>query len=1009
MLLASTGAVLQLGGCACDEDPSITRLRPDIRIYDPRASETDAVDSLDFGEVPLGASVTLALGVTNTGSDILRICLEGHTAGDCQDTTRLQPEEGPFQVEFENKADNNTWVLDPRANREVEVTFTPVEEGPISVSLILTHNTLQRSTTILLSGRGVAPRIDLSARVLDFGQVTVHQYRELDLVLTNGTRFNQPVRIEPLMQPAIIFGVSDAAGTVVPHDQTFRADVPGSGSLTIKVWFQPADELAYSNTLRLSYCPTCDEAVELLGQGVKPAFELVPAEIDFGTVEQGTAAAESFVVRNIGNVPLTVYSVALESGTTTEFNPTPQGQLPAELQPQEVLRVDVSYRGTSPGDDVGRIEVATNAWDDPATPVSETTGYVSLRATSRGPKINPFPRAVNFGTVSINGRSQRPLALQNTGNAPLVISRLELRSTTNEITLDGVPNLPITVEPGLSVDLTLRYGPLDAGPDTADVFVESNDRDDGTLFVPVNGIGGVPTTCSVNVAPAQVTFGLVERGRVATLPVEIRNGGAQPCSISNLRLNGAAEFRMTTGALTNFVVGAGQSQRVSVQYAPTAYGVHNTLLEFDADDPSQAQVQVPISGASEQSQILVIPSSVDFNVVPVTCRSPVRTVTIYNTGNSSVQITSVYLDPTTTPEFELMAFSTPRALPAGGQAELTLRYRPADIGADTGLLFIAHSASAFPVAVPLSGEGQISPTVTDTFSQLPAPQADVLFIVDNSCSMSEEQASLGSNLGVFLTYARQQNIDFHIAVTTTDIRANGQTGRFVSGARGALNGTPRILTPQTPNVDALFAQFVNQGTNGDGIERGLEAAYLALSDPLINTHNAGFLRQDAALAIIFVSDEEDQSNRTVSFYENFYRNLKGFQNSSMFSASSIVGTQSPRCSGPGGNADYGPRYIQVAQNTGGVVESICSANWGQTLANIALNSFGLRRQFQLSSQPVAVTIAVRVNGQAVPSTSPGGQMNWSYDPATNTITFTQSATPQAGATISVTYSVACLP
>ena len=34
-----------------------------------------------------------------------------------------------------------------------------------------------------------------------------------------------------------------------------------------------------------------------------------------------------------------------------------------------------------------------------------------------------------------------------------------------------------------------------------------------------------------------------------------------------------------------------------------------------------------------------------------------------------------------------------------------------------------------PVAVPLTGDGQINPTVTDVFTQLPTPKADVLFVV----------------------------------------------------------------------------------------------------------------------------------------------------------------------------------------------------------------------------------------------------------------------------------------
>ena len=52
----------------------------------------------------------------------------------------------------------------------------------------------------------------------------------------------------------------------------------------------------------------------------------------------------------------------------------------------------------------------------------------------------------------------------------------------------------------------------------------------------------------------------------------------------------------------------------------------------------------------------------------MTCRSPVRDVIIYNTGNSVVTVTNVYLDPTTTPEFELTPLSTPYTL-AGGSGD----------------------------------------------------------------------------------------------------------------------------------------------------------------------------------------------------------------------------------------------------------------------------------------------------------------------------------------------------
>jgi hypothetical protein len=456
----------------------------------------------------------------------------------------------------------------------------------------------------------------------------------------------------------------------------------------------------------------------------------------------------------------------------------------------------------------------------------------------------------------------------------------------------------------------------------------------------------------------------------------------------------------------------GTSHRVEVQYAPTAYGTHNTILEFDADDPAQPQVQVPINGSSAESDLLVTPSQLDFNVVPVTCRSPNRAITVYNTGANAITLNSVYLDASTSPEFELQPFATPATIPSGGSVVINVRYHPADIGADNGVLFIEHSESAVPIAVPLSGEGQITPTVTDTFTQIPTPQADILFVVDDSCSMDDEQAALGPQLGQFLSYANTEGIDYQIALTTTDTFYDTPTGPYQGGKQGefvSVSGT-KIINRTTPNGASLFNQMVTSlGDMGSGDEQGLEAAYLALSDPLINAQNSGFLRQDAALAVIVVSDEDDKSPRQTSFYENFFRNIKGFQNGSLFSLSAVIilPTQSPSCSG--GGAERGTRYAAVAQNTGGIVESICTVNWGQTLANIGLNTFGLKRKFFLSSQPVPTTIAVIVDGVALPSVTPGGQVNWSYDQQTNSIEFSSSAVPQPGSTIEVTYTVACLP
>lgn len=997
------GLVLGLGGCECDETSNLTALTGELEVRDGRrpSAEQTPITELDIGEVPLGVPARVPLVAANIGTNALVVCVSEGVG--CSAGSAFEPREGPFLLRLENPGDSG-WEVAVNQSREFAVRFLPSAEGPVEATLVLRHDGANGpETRILVRGVGVAPQVDIAPTTLDFGPVTVGRRRSLTLELTNRTPFAQPIEVPAFDQTTVIFGVIDDAGNQVPTGQALMSSVPGNGTMQLTVFFQPELEQSYSDNLEVRFCPTCTQTVSLLGSGIKPLFEVTPVELDFGDVDETQSETRTFSVRNLSDqYPVTVASVEV-AGMDPQFVTTPREMLPRALAPMETLIVEVTYMGTTPAEHEGRIDVRTNAWDDPDTGLDESVGAVALRGRTLGPNIDAFPDTVTFGTVAINAAaSSRTLSIQNVGTAPLSVSEIQFNSTSAELNLVNAPGrFPQTLAPGASLDLQVTYRPTDPGLDRADVVIRSDDRDEPMLTVPVTGIGGVPTTCAVSVAPSQVTFGLVERGRVANLPVEIRNAGAQPCALSNLQLSGDAEFTLPAPPTGVQTVAPGQRLRVDIAYAPTQYGNHTATLAFEADDPSQAMVQVPIRGSSDQSEVLVIPSQVDFNVVPVRCRSPIRQVTVYNTGASSVQVTRVYLDPTTTPEFELTAVPTPLTIRAGASTTIDLRYRPNDIGQDTGVLFIEHSAASAPVAVPLTGDGQINPTVTDTFNQLPAPQADVLFVVDNSCSMSEEQSSLGGNLGAFLQFARQQNIDFHIGVVTTDVARNTDSGRF--------RGNPRIIDPSTPNGDTTFRNTVRLGTGGSASERGLEAAYLALSDPLINTHNAGFLRQNAALAVIFVSDEPDFSTRPVTFYENFLRNIKGFNNTGMFSASAVVGTQSPRCNGPGGRATYAPRYIGLAQNSGGVVESICAANWGQTLANIGLNSFGLRRQFTLSSQPVPATIAVRVDGASVPRADGSGVDNWTFDSTTNTITFATTRVPAEGATITVTYSVACLP
>ena len=90
---------------------------------------------------------------------------------------------------------------------------------------------------------------------------------------------------------------------------------------------------------------------------------------------------------------------------------------------------------------------------------------------------------------------------------------------------------------------------------------------------------------------------------------------------------------------------------------------------------------------------------------------------------------------------------------------------------------------------------------------------DILFVVDNSGSMEEEQNNLTANFGQFIDLILLTPADFRIAVISTDMTNDGQSGRFLAKA-----GNDKILSRNTPRLREVFTENAKLGTMGDGFE-----------------------------------------------------------------------------------------------------------------------------------------------------------------------------------------------
>ncbi|MGZ3745610.1 MAG: hypothetical protein ACXVB1_07815 [Pseudobdellovibrionaceae bacterium] len=277
-------------------------------------------------------------------------------------------------------------------------------------------------------------------------------------------------------------------------------------------------------------------------------------------------------------------------------------------------------------------------------------------------------------------------------------------------------------------------------------------------------------------------------------------------------------------------------------------------------------------------------------------------------------------------------------------------------------------------------------------------KVDIVFIVDNSTSMAQHQDRLSAQVPTLVSVLKSLKMDYHIVAISTSMGLNGNGGMFL--------GSPMILNSQTPNLETLLQQKIAQGDTGSDNERGLYSMETALSPTYLSTGGAGFLRDDALLAVIELSDENDKSGKTASYYASFLDQLKpattNGRKSWIFNFIGVL-ENSSACRTFNDYSEVGTTLMQLADLSGGNKESICSNNLSSAVTNIKARIVQILTDFYLKSRPAKETLKVAVNGQLIPESATNG---WTYieDGTKYIIQFHGDSIPPADADIRVDYT-----
>lgn len=930
MRLSLAAALLLLA--SCEGSDSLTALRPELSVSE---------SNFDFGEVPLGASRRLRFEVRNQGAAPLHL-----------DTVTSSV---PFAL-----WGLGTEPLPSGTARSVDVVFTPDSIEPASRTVELGSD--GGSEELNLRGRGVSGLASAYPQRVDLSEVPVGTRRTAEASFENAGEV--PISGRLVLEAATFAGFFAVQGAELGEQLT----LPPRGGVTLGLHYAPLEPGRHPAVLRFETCEgRCGVEVEIEASGVEPAMVLEPSGLDFGEVGVGETSALILRVTNEGAIGQELSEVRAigPMSLTAEA----QTNLPVMLAPGDSVGVEVRFHPEAPMQLSGVVELIAK---DVAYPLA-----AAVRGAALGPNFVVQPPRIHMGTLLEPTRTQRAIVAVNAGSAPLRLLSVVIEGDP-ELSLGPVPGAGVRLGPGESFPVQVSFEPTRLGAYTATVSLQADDPNNPRVEVPiVAGLG--ERSCQLEVRPEVVDFGLVVPGYHRDRTVRLRNGG-EPCQILSAELrSGGARLSLTSLEPLPKTLALGEELVVGLRFAPTeAMPAKDTLL-LRTDEPVLPYRSVALRGTGlAYPDLEVRPEVLDFGGVRPECPREERWVDLLNVGTTPITLAGATLEDADE-TFDLVGGGGGVSIAPGQRHRVVVGFDPVVEGASSGNLVVAPVDLPHEVVVPVRGQGDPNPRVEERFEQPPKAEVDVLFVVDDSCSMADEQSALARNFGRFIQQASLRNVDFHIGITTTT----------VIGVGGNLVGP--WLDAGTADLATSFASQVNVGIRGSGIEMGLEAIRGALlRDQRRLGANRGLFRGGSEHYFILVSDEDDASPASVvSYASELRRRLTQVE-------VIVIGGGKEGCVSATNLAYPAPRYDQFVDELRGQSLSLCN-DWGQTLSAVGNQVFGLGTRFGLDRTPdEAYPIEVFLDGQLTSS-------GYSIEGRTLVI----STPPPPGTEIRIEYTPAC--
>jgi hypothetical protein len=423
------------------------------------------------------------------------------------------------------------------------------------------------------------------------------------------------------------------------------------------------------------------------GVGVKPTA------LSFGSVAVNTTSpAATVVVTNNGGQAVSILQVSSSLPEFAVISPA----VPITIGPHGSASFQVVFQPDAAMTFSGSIVFSTgrpNGGGTQSISVSGTGTTASSGSSTLSYLLSASANSLNFGNTLVGSSASQAIALTNTGTASVNVSQVAI--TGAGFTVSGFTSA-VTLAAGQSFSLNVSFAPATAGSATGSLSFVSTATNSPTTI----SLGGKGVQPQISVIPTSVSFGNVTVGMTNTQMLTISNPGTANLSVTQASLIGTG-FGFS-GLTLPLSVPPGGSSAFTVSFTPaSASSLTGNLTLVNNALNSPLVVALAGSGVSPVAQLTASPALLSFGSI-TTGTSATQTVTLANTGNSSVSISQISFNGS---GFSATGFAVPVTLAAGQSTSFSVAFAPTTTGNLSGSVTVASNAINSPLAISLSGSG----------------------------------------------------------------------------------------------------------------------------------------------------------------------------------------------------------------------------------------------------------------------------------------------------------------